>query len=169
MLVITATYINYYHICKHKLWLFSHGIKMEHTSDLILEGKSIHKNTFLQRAKKYTEVSLAGGKIDFYDAKKKIIHEVKKSSRMLHVDVWQVKYYIWLMESNGIFGVTGKIQYPVFRQTKTVTLTDADREYLIAIRKEIQEIIEIKKPPRRVRKDICPSCSYYDFCWIGAL
>lgn len=40
---LTATHINYYHICKRKLWLFANGIQMEHTADLIAEGKQMNK------------------------------------------------------------------------------------------------------------------------------
>ena len=32
---ITGTHFNYYQICHRKLWLFSNGIQMEHTSDLV--------------------------------------------------------------------------------------------------------------------------------------
>lgn len=38
---VTGTEFNYYHICRRKLWLFSHGIQMEHTSDNVLIGKLI--------------------------------------------------------------------------------------------------------------------------------
>ena len=40
---VTATHINYYHICRRKLWLFGNGVNMEHTSDLVTEGKLVHE------------------------------------------------------------------------------------------------------------------------------
>lgn len=39
--LVTGTEFNYYNICRRKLWLFSHGIQMEHTSDNVLLGKMI--------------------------------------------------------------------------------------------------------------------------------
>ncbi|MBS1446990.1 MAG: Dna2/Cas4 domain-containing protein, partial [Odoribacter sp.] len=36
---VTATLINLYHVCKREMWLHAHGIRMEHTSDLVTEGK----------------------------------------------------------------------------------------------------------------------------------
>jgi CRISPR-associated exonuclease Cas4 len=61
--MITATHINYYHICKRKLWLFTKGIKMKPTSDQVLEGKLTGELSYSDRAAKYTELVLPGGKI----------------------------------------------------------------------------------------------------------
>lgn len=166
MPVITATYINYYHICKHKLWLFSHGISMEHSSGLVAEGKVLHDTAYKQRPAKYREVLLNGSKIDYYDPKAKVVHEVKKSDSMYEVDVWQVKYYIWLFELNGILGVIGKIEYPYLRETKKVMLEERDKTYLKRVLQEVENIIAGTSPPRRIKKSICPRCAYHDFCWV---
>jgi CRISPR-associated exonuclease Cas4 len=66
-MIITPTHINYYHVCHRKLWLFSHGIQMEHTSDLVSEGRLIHETSYPQRPEKYTEVKLEEAVIDFYE------------------------------------------------------------------------------------------------------
>ena len=34
--------INYYFICKRKLWLFSKGITMEQENDRVMSGKIVH-------------------------------------------------------------------------------------------------------------------------------
>ena len=62
---ITATHINYYHICKRKLWLFANGINMEHTSEAVATGKLIHETTYPQRAEKYTELDVGEVKLIF--------------------------------------------------------------------------------------------------------
>lgn len=167
MPVITATYINYFHICKYKLWLFAHGISMEHTSGLVAEGKVLHNTAYAQRPNKYREVQLNGSKIDYYDPKAKVIHEVKKSDAMHDVDIWQIKYYIWLFELNGILEVVGKIEYPYLRETMKVRLEEKDKKYLQEVVLKVQQIIAGSRPPRRIRKPICPKCSYYDFCWVS--
>lgn len=108
---ITATHLNYYFICHRKLWLFANGIQMEQTLDTVAEGKFIHETAYAQRADRYREIKLSFawekdidlfGKIDFYDAKNKVIHEIKKSNKMEEAHAWQVKFYIWLLELNGI-------------------------------------------------------------------
>ena len=107
-MIITATHINYYHICNRKLWLFSNGINMEHTSDIVTEGKLIGENTYTDRAAKYTELQLDGVKIDSYDARNKVVHEIKKSDKMEAAHEAQVKYYLYKLKQHGIEGVTSR-------------------------------------------------------------
>ncbi|MEM3192938.1 MAG: Dna2/Cas4 domain-containing protein, partial [Candidatus Parvarchaeota archaeon] len=35
----TGTQVNYYFVCKRKLWFFSHNIELESDSDLVLMGR----------------------------------------------------------------------------------------------------------------------------------
>ena len=163
---LTATHINYYFICHRKLWLFANGINMEHTSDTVAEGKLIGETTYPQRPAKYTEVEIGGSKIDFYDAKNKVIHEIKKSNSIEAAHEWQVKYYIWLLGQNGIEGVTGIIEYPKLRHTSAVELSEEDEAYLATIIHSIKHIVENETCPPRINSKICKSCSYYDFCYI---
>lgn len=163
---ITATQLNYFHICQHKLWLFSRGVSMEHTSLLVQEGAVLHTTAYAQRPKKFREIQLEGSKIDFYDPKKKVIFETKRSAAMQGVDVWQVKFYILLFEINGIHGVTGKIEYPSSRQRKRVDLDEKDKQYLLIAFRKSKEIIASQSPPDKIRKPICDHCAYHDFCWI---
>lgn len=86
---ITGTHFNYYQVCKRKLWLFASGIHFEHTSDLVLEGKLIHEDSYPQRSERYEEIELDGIKVDYYDAKSKVIHEIKKSNKVEKAHEWQ--------------------------------------------------------------------------------
>jgi CRISPR-associated exonuclease Cas4 len=164
---INATLINLFHICKRELWLHANGIRMEHTSDTVAEGKLIGETTYPQRAEKYTEIEISGSKIDFYDAKNKVIHEIKKSDKTEEAHEWQVKYYIWLLQQNGIEGVTGILDYPKLRQTTTVTLTSSDEAYLQKASEQIKAIAEGEVCPPVINSKICKTCSYYDFCYIN--
>ncbi len=165
-MLYTATHINYFHICKRKLWLFANGINMEHTSDTVAEGKLIGETTYPQRPEKYTEIEISGSKIDFYDAKDKIIHEIKKSDSMEAAHEWQVKYYIWLLEQNGVENVKGILEYPKLRETKEVNLSDEDRLYLQQVVKQIEDIISGETCPPRINSKICKKCAYYELCYI---
>ena len=86
---INDTLINYLHICHRKLWLHANGITMEHTSDIVYEGKLIGENTYPQRAEKNQELEItaeldngivASAKIDFFDAENGVVYETKESA-----------------------------------------------------------------------------------------
>lgn len=164
---ITGTQFNYYSVCKRKLWLFANGINMEHTSDTVYEGKLIHETTYPQRYERYEELEVGSCKIDFYDARNKIIHEIKKSDKMEDAHEWQVKYYIFILEQIGIREVSGILEYPTLRKTAKVDLTDDDRKRIVQIEKEIQEIIQLDNCPPSINSRICKKCSYYEFCYIN--
>jgi len=111
---ITGTHFNYYQVCKRKLWLFANGLNMEHTSDLVYDGKLIQETTYPQRSERYEELEMGGIKIDFFDARNKVIHEIKRSNKIERAHEWQVKYYIYVLEQTGIEGVSGILEYPHF-------------------------------------------------------
>jgi len=162
---ITGTHFNYFFICHRKLWLFAKGIQMEHTSDLVLEGKIIHETTYPQRSERYQEVEMDGVKIDYYDARNKIIHEVKKSDKMEEAHMWQLKYYLFILENNGIEGVKGILEYPALRKTKEVFLSSLDKQQIHDFLYDIGEIIDSETGPDKVKIGACKNCSYHDFCW----
>ncbi|HEX5154707.1 MAG TPA: CRISPR-associated protein Cas4 [Parafilimonas sp.] len=163
---LTATHINYYFICHRKLWLFANGINMEHNSEAVADGKLLGEQSYPQRAGKYTEIEISGSRIDFYDAKNKVIHEIKRSDKIEQAHEWQVKYYIWLLQQNGVDGVTGILEYPKLRETTKVELSSADTAYLQQAMEQIKAITENENCPARINSKICKQCSYYDFCYI---
>lgn len=164
---MTGTQIAYYFLCHRKLWLFVRNIDMEHTSDTVAMGKFISESTY-EREKH--EIHIADDEneivLDFYDHKTKTIHEVKKSDKMEDTHIWQVKFYISVLDKKGVEGVTGEIDYPKLRQKIKVELTDADREELIKIKSMIKNILELENPPEVINKPFCKQCSYYDLCFI---
>ena len=54
---VTGVMINYYFICKRKLWYFSHGIQMEQEHDNVIIGKLIDENSY-GREKKHILIEL---------------------------------------------------------------------------------------------------------------
>ncbi|WP_262385569.1 CRISPR-associated protein Cas4 [Amniculibacterium sp. G2-70] len=172
---ITGTHINYYRICKRKLWLFSNGINMEQTSDLVADGKLIEDETYLQRPERYEQIELSVdfeglnlvGKIDFFDVKNKIIHETKRSNKVEQAHIWQVKFYLWLMKLKSIEAKKGVIEYPSLRQKEEVILTEDDFLYLENTVLEIKKLKEDETCPPVINAKICKSCSYYEFCYVN--
>jgi len=140
---------------------------MEHSSDLVHQGKLIGENTYTQRPEKYTEIEIAGSKIDFYDAKNKIIHEIKKSDKLEHAHIAQVKYYIWLLEQEGIHGVRRILEYPKLKTKQEVILSDEDRTVIPAWLDQITQIIQSDICTPVIKKPFCKTCSYFEFCYSG--
>jgi CRISPR-associated exonuclease Cas4 len=172
---ITATYINYYRVCKRKLWLFANEIQMEQTSDIVADGKVIEEESYLQRSERYSQIQLSqnysglslSGKIDFFDTKNKIIHETKRSNKVEQAHIWQVKFYLWLLELNDVEAVKAIIEYPRLREREEVFLDDEDIDYLKKTIREIMAVANDKTCPSVINARICKSCSYYDFCYSG--
>ena len=144
---ITATQINLYHVCKRELRLHANGMTMEHSSDIVYEGKLLHETVYPQRSERYEELEIGGCKIDFFDAKNKVVHEIKKSDKVDTAHEWQVKYYIYILEQNGINEVTGILEYPALRKTDKVILSETDHIRIKEILKDIQEIVESRSMP----------------------
>lgn len=163
---ITGTHFNYYQICHRKLWLFANGVNMEHTSETVYEGKLIHENSYKQRSERFKEISVKGIKIDWFDSKNNVVHEIKKSDKKEEAHLWQVKYYLYVLEQNGI-RATGLLEYPKLRKTQEVLLTQPDREFIVDSKIEIEKIIASQTCPERVQKSKCRNCSYFDFCYAG--
>lgn len=157
---LTATLLNYYLLCHRKMWLHAHAIRMEHTSDIVYEGKLIGETTYPQRAERYTEVEISvepdvpdgiglAAKIDFYDPYNGVVHEVKKSAAKEQAHIAQVQFYMYVLRRNNIKAEYGILEYPKLRQTERVELDQQGEEFC----------------PPLLPKSKCRSCSYFDFCW----
>lgn len=164
---VTGTQFNYYFICHRKLWLFSKGIQMEHTSDMVYDGKLLHETSYPQRTEKYQEIEIDGIKIDYYDPKNKVVHEVKRSDKIEAAHTWQLKYYIYILENHGINDVSGVLEYPALRKTEKVYLSDIDREEIYLFLDQIRQICNTGSCPPKTTISKCRNCSYYDFCYSG--
>ena len=163
---VTGTHIHYYFNCRRQLWLFANSINMEHSSETVYEGKLIHETSYCGRSERYKEVQIGSVKIDYYDQKNKVIHEIKKSSKLYESHKWQVKYYIYVFEQFGIEGVSGILEYPKERKVEEVLLGEPDRQYLKELVSEIETLIHLDQCPQVINKPKCKNCSYYDFCYV---
>jgi CRISPR-associated exonuclease Cas4 len=161
----TGTQISYLHICHRKLWLFANGLNMEHTSDLVVEGKLIDEHSYPQRANRWQQLAIEGIKIDHYDAQLGIVREVKKSNKKESAHLAQLKYYLFVLERNGVEARHGILEYPKLRITEEVWLTEEDRQAIPVWEKNVIKIIGQATCPARIEKTICKKCSYYDFCY----
>ena len=163
ILKITGIKVSYYHICKTKLWLFSHGITMEHMHENVELGRLLHQESY-SRDKR--ELQTGEISIDFVRRRDGIeIHEVKKSRAMEEAHIAQMKYYLYYLRKFGI-NAEGVLNYPMFRRTKKVILIEEDMEIIENEIKEIEILIQGDMPIPIWRK-ICFKCSYLEYCFSG--
>lgn len=168
-MTVTGTIFNYFMVCRRKLWLFAHGITMEHESELVYEGKLIHENSYPERNPNYEEIELDGIKVDFYDARHHVIHEIKKSDKLEAAGRWQLKYYLYVFEMHGVKDIKGVLEFPKQRKTENVTLTDEDRQKIKDMLADIEKACEEKVCPPLLKKERCKQCSYYEFCYTNEI
>lgn len=163
MKLINGTQINYYFICKTKLWLFSHNIQMEQESDNVKLGKTLHENSY----KKENEVLIDNLiNVDFIKNNNPIeIHEVKKTQSMKKSHEFQLLYYIYyLKKEKGLNNITGYLNYPENRKKIKIELTDEKEKELNDVLEDINNIINSNIPkPKKSR--ICRKCAYFEFCF----
>ena len=160
---INGTQINYYFICKTKLWLFSHNIQLEHESESVKLGKILHEDSF-KREKGHLIDNLIN--VDFIKLTDCVeIHEVKKTQKMEKSHEYQLLYYMhYLKNEKDIDNIKGFLDYPKIRKKREIILTKEKEGELIEIIENIYKINSNEMPkPKKSR--ICRKCAYFDFCF----
>lgn len=160
---LRGTEINYYFICKTKLYLFSKNVRLENEHENVHLGKFLHENSYKSEKKDVIVNSIA---IDYITNKEGIleIHEVKKTDKMEKSDVFQVLYYIYYLKNQNIPAI-GFINYPSKNKVLKVELTDKNISELENVIAEIQKIITSENPIKPEKKTYCTKCAYYEFCF----
>ncbi len=160
---ITGIMIYYYFICQRRLWYFSNQINMEQNSELVKLGKILDETTYTKEKKQI----LIDGTINIDFIKNgAVLHEVKKTRKIEEASIWQLKYYIYYLETKGIKNIKAKIDFPLLRETKEVILEEGDRKIIENVIKNIKDIIKMDKPPQKLNTKICNKCSYFDLCYV---
>lgn len=160
---ITGTEVNYYFVCHRKLWLFGRMIQMEHESDTVATGRLVHGHSYAREARK--EIQLDDIKLDFFDLRDGVIHEVKKSKSIEEAHRWQLLYYLYYLKERGVDGLCGEIDYPLLKRKETVMLDAASESRLHEIFNQIEYVRSLEQAPDRIRKSFCKTCSYFELCW----
>lgn len=157
---ITGTLFSYSYLCNRKVWLYYHRISFEHCSHLVALGKAIDETTY-GREKHNIDVD---GLINIDYIKKNVVQEVKKSDKLSHMAIQQLKYYLYVLRQKDIF-MTGVIRYPLLKKTETVLLEEQDIQDITRRLDEIRDIILLSKPPNVEKQKACYNCAYYEFCF----
>ncbi|MDL2310883.1 CRISPR-associated protein Cas4 [Peptostreptococcaceae bacterium OttesenSCG-928-C18] len=159
---ITGMMVNYFHVCKRKLWYFYYEIQMEHGNENVAIGKILDETSYKREDKHINIDNIIN--IDFLKAEG-ILHEVKKSNKIEEAAIWQVKYYLYYLKQYGV-NIKAKIDYPLLKKSLEVELEEHDCEVIENILKEIKKITAMNNPPELEKLGICKKCSYFDLCFI---
>jgi CRISPR-associated exonuclease Cas4 len=162
---VSGTEISYLASCKRRLWIYQHGIRLEKFSDLVLQGQMLEKYAYSRRRKKFQGLALARIKIDYFDAQNKTVREIKRSPAFEHAHIWQLKFYLYVLLQFGFGEITGILEYPRFRQKKTIKLVPEDIPNLEAMIMQVIGMREAIKCPEAVNRPYCKKCAYYEFCY----
>ncbi len=165
-IIFTGTQINYFKICKRKLWYFSHNLGQEQESETVELGKILQRESYRNEKKDLCVDSKIS--IDYIKrGDKLILHEVKKSKKLRDSHEIQLRYYLYyLKEMKGIKNIEGIIDYPTRREVIKINLSEDDIKELSHILSEINKIILLPTPPKAIKKPYCRKCSYFELCWI---
>lgn len=161
---VSGTQVNYYNVCKTKLWLFSHFIHMEHHSEDVRLGRLLHQQAFKREKEASIDQKIV---IDFVKKGKEVeLHEIKKSFALQKAHAWQLLYYLYYLKKNkGVSCTKGFIIYPLQRKRVEVRLTQAKERELLRMLEEIQCIVSSPTAPKKEWKRFCRKCGYFEFCW----
>ncbi|GBD37084.1 hypothetical protein HRbin36_02214 [bacterium HR36] len=155
--------VNYYVVCPRKLWLYSHDIRLEHSSERVALGRFLHERAYRHQPRRELLIDNLI-KIDLLEAEGKVL-EVKYSRRLKEAARLQVLYYLYYLKRLGATGLTGELRFPKERRCEPVTLTEqGEREVETALR-EIQRIEQLPAPPHVNFMPICRRCAYAELCW----
>jgi CRISPR-associated exonuclease Cas4 len=161
-MIITGLSIHYFYYCHRKLWLYSHGIKMEHVSELVTDGKILHEESYERRSEKFKNIDIGAGVIDYADIKRNLIFETKRSSSNIKTAEMQLKLYLYILDDEKLQGV---IEIPRERKRINVILTRSDKLIIKNDIDKIKEIVNFTTIPNKLENNKCKKCSYFEYCY----
>lgn len=162
-LYAAGTEVNYYAVCRRKLWLYSHHLELEKSNDRVALGALLHEMSYPRLPRREVLIdSLI--KVDILEGSGKIL-EVKYSQKLAEAARLQVLYYLYYLKHKGLTGLVGELRFPRQRRIEQVYLTEeAERQVEVALG-EIARLKELPAPPPGEWTPICRPCAYAEFCW----
>jgi CRISPR-associated exonuclease Cas4 len=155
--------VNYFFICKRKLWLYSKNLSMEQSSDQVFLGRLLHDQSYSYLPRREVMIDNLI-KIDLLESSE-VIHEVKYSRKMEEAHRWQILYYLFYLKQLGLSGLKGEINYPKLRRKEEVSLSPEVEARIPKVLKEIKHLEESPEPYPASFTPVCKKCSYIELCW----
>ncbi|MBY6273513.1 MAG: CRISPR-associated protein Cas4 [Bacillaceae bacterium] len=161
--MISGLHVQYFLVCKRKLWLYSKQLGFEEGHEKILEGKILHDRSYNYADRKELMVE-DSFKVDVLDGE--YVREIKLSRKMTEADRYQLLYYLYQLKKRGLIR-KGLISYTKERRTEEIVLTEEEEKKIQEMEHQIEEIIAMENVPKLTAKPYCKSCAYFDFCFAG--
>ncbi|MRJ03431.1 MAG: CRISPR-associated protein Cas4 [Epsilonproteobacteria bacterium] len=159
---INGTLVWYGTICQRQVWYMAHKIAPDGEQEYIAYGRMVHELFYRNRRK---ELLIDGTiKIDLLDGRR-IVGEIKASSKALESARIQLAFYLYYLKLKGV-EVEGELLIPKERRTIRVRLNRELEERLREIIATIREIQRLPKPPKPVKIPRCSRCGYREYCWV---
>ncbi|MBD7912066.1 CRISPR-associated protein Cas4 [Clostridium cibarium] len=159
---VSGLKVDYFFICKRKLWLFDKGISMEANSDRVIQGTIVHEESY-KKAK--TKELLLDNLIRLDIIDNNYVKEVKITSRMKNADKMQLLYYLYYLKRLGIER-KGTLNYVKEKAVEEVELTKENEKLVEDALFEIKALLNSKYPPKAEKYSYCNKCSYYEYCFV---
>ena len=147
--IANGTLIWYYYICKREVWLIAHGIEPPQENEFISIGRLVHEEYY----RKFKKELLVDNKIkiDILEGKK-VIGEIKKSSKYLESAKMQLAFYLYYLKTVKGERLEGELLIPEERKRIRVKLTaELEKEVERAVW-EIERTFHLQKEPKGLRK-----------------
>lgn len=160
-LKVNGIKVNYYYVCKRKLWLFDRRITMEDKSEKVALGLLLHQESYKNLNSKEVMIDNLIS-IDIVDSFN--VMEVKYSDKMKQADKMQILYYLYYLKRLGI-DKKGIINYPKQRKREYLELTEEYEKEVEETLKNIDKILREEKPPEVINLPYCKKCAYFEFCY----
>lgn len=158
---ITGVMVQYYVSCPRELWFFAHRINMNREDENILIGRRIHEESYPREKK---GITIGPVSFDFTkEGERLVVHEMKKSRKLVEPALYQLYYYLWFLRKMGI-EAEGCLNYPKEKRRRKVILTERKEREIEQIIRDIKGILSRPSPPPPINKSYCKNCSYFEFC-----
>ncbi len=160
---ITGNIVQYYFICKRKIWLSSRQISPDQDNAHLELGRFISETTYKRNKK---EIRLENIIVDLskLDSEKVVVGEVKKSSKASEAARMQLAFYLYTLREYGI-DAEGELLFPKEKKKEKVLLDEGLTQKLENAIEEIKTIAAGDVPPPAVKIRYCTNCAYREFCW----
>ena len=160
---VTGNIVQYYYICKRKIWLSARQISPDQDNPHLALGRFISESTYKRNKK---EIRLENIVVDLskLDDEKIIVGEVKKSSKATEAAKMQLAFYLYTLKEHGI-EAEGELLFPKEKKKEKVILDEKLNQKLENAIEEIKEIAGKEIPPPAVKIRYCTNCAYREFCW----
>ncbi|BDG17606.1 CRISPR-associated protein Cas4 (plasmid) [Thermus brockianus] len=163
---LTGTLFWYFGVCPREAWLMGHGLEPYPDHELLALGRLLQETAYPEGRK---EITLPGMRLDLVAHGPEgtlVVAEVKRSSGYREAHLLQLGYYLVRLKEEGIPAM-GELRYPEERRVERVALTPDLEAKVRAAEEALLELLRSPIPPPPKRIPPCPTCAYYEFCFIG--